>query len=217
MAVDYATLKKGGFMRQKQKNHFSLRLSVVGGQVSASQLAAITKVAEKYGRGYIHLTSRQGIEIPFIRLEDIDEVKEALAEGGASPGVCGPRGKELPHKFKFGITGCQNNCLKAEENDLGIKGGVRVSWLQEKCISCGICAKVCREKAIRIEDGNIEIDRGKCNYCGRCAFSCPTDAYETAPGYLLSFGGLFGNKISKGVTVLPFVEDQDTLNLRSIV
>ncbi len=25
MAVDYATLKKGGFMRQKQKNHFSLR------------------------------------------------------------------------------------------------------------------------------------------------------------------------------------------------
>ena len=70
---------------------------------------------------------------------------------------------------------------------------------------------MCREKAIRIEDGNIEIDRGKCNYCGRCAFSCPTDAYETAPGYLLSFGGLFGNKISKGVTVLPFVEDQDTL------
>ena len=29
MAVDYATLKKGGFMRQKQKNNFSLRLAVV--------------------------------------------------------------------------------------------------------------------------------------------------------------------------------------------
>ena len=26
MAVDYATLKKGGFMRQKQKNNFSLRI-----------------------------------------------------------------------------------------------------------------------------------------------------------------------------------------------
>ena len=26
--VDYAALKKGGFMRQKQKNHFSLRLRV---------------------------------------------------------------------------------------------------------------------------------------------------------------------------------------------
>ena len=152
MATDYATLKKGGFMRQKQKDHFSLRLSVVGGQVNTKQLAAITEVADKYGHGYIHLTSRQGVEIPFIKLEDIDKVKDALAEGGAVPGVCGPRvrtitacqgsevcpngcieteelarelndryfGRELPHKFKFGITGCQNNCLKAEENDVGI-------------------------------------------------------------------------------------------------
>jgi len=35
MAVDYATLKKGGFMRQKQKNNFSLRLRVVGGNLTA--------------------------------------------------------------------------------------------------------------------------------------------------------------------------------------
>ena len=37
MAVDYATLKKGGFMRQKQKNHFFLRLRVVGGQQHSLQ------------------------------------------------------------------------------------------------------------------------------------------------------------------------------------
>lgn len=38
-AVDYSTLKKGGFMRQKQKNNFSLRLRVVGGNLTAKQLA----------------------------------------------------------------------------------------------------------------------------------------------------------------------------------
>ncbi|MBR4182593.1 MAG: 4Fe-4S binding protein [Lachnospiraceae bacterium] len=243
MANDYATLKKGGFMKQKQKDHFSLRLSVVGGQVSAGQLAAITEVAEKYGHGYIHLTSRQGIEIPFIKLEDIDEVKEALAKGGAKPGVCGPRvrtitacqgaavcpngcieteelaqelndryfGRELPHKFKFGITGCQNNCLKAEENDLGIKGGVEVEWKKDACINCGVCEKVCRSGAISIRDKAIEIDREKCNYCGRCVFSCPTDAYETTPGFLVSFGGLFGNSINKGQEIIPFVKDKETL------
>ena len=37
-------------------------------------------------------------------------------------------GHDLPHKFKFGVTGCQNNCLKAEENDVGIKGAIRVNW-----------------------------------------------------------------------------------------
>lgn len=48
MAVDYATLKKGGFMRQKQKNHFSLRLAVVGGNLTSKNLQTIAQVAEKY-------------------------------------------------------------------------------------------------------------------------------------------------------------------------
>ena len=45
MAADYAALKKGGFMRQKQKNCFSMRLKVVGGQVTAGQLAAVAEIA----------------------------------------------------------------------------------------------------------------------------------------------------------------------------
>jgi dissimilatory sulfite reductase (desulfoviridin) alpha/beta subunit len=243
MATDYATLKKGGFMRQRQKDNFSLRLSVVGGQVTADQLVVITEVANKYGHGYVHLTSRQSIEIPFIQLKDVEAVKEALAKGGVKPGVCGPRvrtitacqganicsngcietddlakelndryfGQELPHKFKFGITGCQNNCLKAEENDIGIKGGVRVNWLEDKCINCGLCAKVCRENAVSITDGKVTVDQDKCNNCGRCVFSCPTDAYDAKPGYLVSFGGLFGNHINKGSEIVPFVEDKETL------
>ena len=74
--IDYATLKKGGFMRQKQKNHFSLRLGVVGGTVTAEQLAAVIETAKTYGHGYVHLTSRQGIEIPFIQAKDVAAVKE---------------------------------------------------------------------------------------------------------------------------------------------
>ena len=190
MAVDYAALKAGGFMRQKQKDTFSLRLRVVGGTVTTEQLTAIKAVADKYGQGYIHLTSRQGIEIPFIKLQDIDEVKAALAEGNVSPGVCGPRvrtvtacqggrccpsgcidaleiaealdaryfGRQLPHKFKFGVTGCQNNCLKAEENDFGVKGGLIPEWHKDSCIFCGVCEKACRTEAITISDGNITIE-----------------------------------------------------------
>ena len=37
------------------------------------------------------MTSRQGIEIPFIKVEELAEVKEALAKGGVGTGVCGPR------------------------------------------------------------------------------------------------------------------------------
>lgn len=243
MATDYATLKKGGFMRQKQKNNFSLRLRVVGGNVTAVQLAKVAEVAEKYGDGYVHLTSRQGIEIPFIKLSQIDEVKAALEEGNVVPGVCGPRvrtitacqgaaicpsgcidtyalaqelderyfGRELPHKFKFGITGCQNNCLKAEENDLGIKGGIKVAWREEDCIHCGVCVKACREGAITMKDKKISIETEKCNFCGRCTKACPTNAYDETHGYIVSFGGLFGNHIHKGTPIIPFIEDHDKL------
>ena len=72
MAVDYAALKKGGFMRQKQKNNFSLRLQVVGGNLTAENLKKIAEVAEKYGDGHVHLTSRQSVEIPFVKLDGSD-------------------------------------------------------------------------------------------------------------------------------------------------
>jgi len=241
--VDYAALKKGGFMRQKQKGYFSLRLAVVGGNLTAENIKTVAEVAEKYGHGYVHMTSRQGIEIPFISFDDIETVREELAKGGVKPGVCGPRvrtitacqgseicpsgcidtyglakefderyfGRELPHKFKFGVTGCQNNCLKTEENDLGVKGGMIVNYDEDACISCTVCVKACREGALSMEDGKVKIDRNKCNNCARCVKSCPTEAWKGEPGYIVSFGGLFGNKIYKGEQLLPIIKDKETL------
>ena len=51
--IDYASLKKGGFMRQKQKGYFSLRIQVVGGNLTAENIKAVAEVAEKYGKGVL--------------------------------------------------------------------------------------------------------------------------------------------------------------------
>lgn len=241
--IDYAALKKGGFMKQVQKGYGSLRLQVVGGNLTAENIRTVAEVADKYGHGYVHMTSRQGIEIPFIKTEEVDEVKEALLAGGVGAGVCGPRvrtitacqgseicpsgcidtytlakelneryfGRELPHKFKFGVTGCQNNCLKAEENDVGIKGGMKVSYKENTCISCGVCVKACRQEALKLVDGRIVLNPSKCNNCARCVKSCPTEAWEGKPGYIVSFGGTFGNFVYKGEELLPIIEDKETL------
>lgn len=242
MAVDYKELKKGGFMRQKQKDNFSMRLKSVGGHFTAAQLATVQQVAEQYGKGYVHLTSRQGIEIPFIQLADIDNVKKTLLAGGVQVGVCGPRvrtitacqgnavcpsglidtaklanefdkrygGRELPHKFKFGFTGCHNNCLKSEENDLGIKGGTQPDWQASACTYCGVCQAVCPKKAITVDKAaqTVRLDQDKCVYCGKCIKSCPTDAWTGQNGFVLSFGGLYGNRIAVGRHFLPILFDE---------
>ena len=241
--IDYSALKKAGFMRQRQDKNFSLRLGIVGGTVTAEQLAIITEVSKKYGQGYIHLTSRQGIEIPYIKYEDINAVKEELSKGNVYPGASGPRvrtitacqgnaicqnacidtqeiakilyeryyGRNLPHKFKLGVTGCKNNCLKAEENDVGIKGGIKPVWKAQSCIHCGKCERVCRQRAITVEDENIKINLNQCNHCGRCFNSCPVNSFEAVEGYIVSFGGLFGNTINKGKVIIPFIENREKL------
>jgi len=241
--VDYKELKKGGFMRQVQKDCFSMRLRSVGGHLTVEQLKTISGVAEKYGQGYIHLTSRQGIEIPYIRLEDIAKVKGELAQAGLEQGACGPRvrtvtacqgkdicpsglidtatlareldaryfARDLVHKFKVGVTGCSNNCLKAEENDVGIKGGMKPAWQQELCSFCGLCAAVCPAKAIEIDKAAQELRFAEhaCQYCGKCVKSCSMGAWMGTAGYLLFFGGMFGNKIAIAERILPLLHNKE--------
>ena len=83
--IDYAALKKGGFMRQKQKGYFSLRIQVVGGNLTSENIRAVADVADKYGKGYVHMTSRQGVEIPFINFENMSYNIPALMEGHSFP------------------------------------------------------------------------------------------------------------------------------------
>ncbi|MBR1645139.1 MAG: 4Fe-4S binding protein [Selenomonadaceae bacterium] len=245
MSTNYKELKKGGFMRQRQPNYFSMRLKSVGGHFTAEQLDTIQNVAKKFGKGYIHLTSRQGIEIPFIHLNDVDAVKKFLSEGGVQVGVCGARvrtitacqgnaicpsglidtvhlakefdkrygGRELPHKFKFGFTGCRNNCLKAEENDMGVKGGVKPAWKSETCTFCGLCQAVCPQKTITVDkiSRSVTFDENNCLYCGKCIKSCPSDAWQGESGFIISFGGLYGNRIAVGENFLPIVFDEEKL------
>jgi len=241
--MSHIALKNSGFMPQVQKNNFSLRLRVVGGNLTADQLLTIADICKKYGAGHVHLTSRQGMEIPFIKLTDAEAVKSELEAGAMSTGVGGPRvrtvtacqgseicpsgcidtyplaleisdrylGRELSHKFKFGVTGCMNNCLKAEENDLGIKGGYTVKWIPASCTLCGLCAKACRIGAITEAENGILVDEAQCNNCGRCVKACSFDAWESTPGYILSFGGTFGNLIAKGEQFLPIIHKKETL------
>ncbi len=55
----------------------------------------------------------------------------------------------------------------------------------DKCVSCGLCARICPNRAIEMveveqSDGAQkscpQIDLGKCCFCALCEDVCPTDA-----------------------------------------
>jgi len=232
-------------MRQKDAGYFALRLHLVGGQIDADKMIRISELAKKYGRGYLHLTTRQGVEIPYVYIDNVDAIKKELADAGVETGVCGPRvrtviacqgesvcprgmiecediaekidekyyGKELPHKFKFAVTGCPAGCAKPEENDIGVQGVIQPRYEGADCSFCGLCKEVCYSGAIEItQDDKVLCDFTKCNNCGECVKSCPMDCWKPEKkGYIVFVGGKMGKK-PRFANQLPFIiEDEDEL------
>ena len=89
--LDFKTLKNGGIIKQRQRELFTLRLKCPAGRLPLERLARIHEVAEKYGRGFVHLSVRQSIEIPYVHSRDIGKAQRELAEVGQEIAACGPR------------------------------------------------------------------------------------------------------------------------------
>ena len=53
------------------------------------------------------------------------------------------------------------------------KGPVTIRGCSAGCVGCGMCVKICPEKAIHVENHLAVIDYSKCTSCGLCATVCP--------------------------------------------
>lgn len=89
--IDYDNLKKRGFLRQRQDGFFVLRTRMSHGSYTTETLQKLIEISQKFGIGFVHATTRQGLEIPFIKFEDIQEVERRLHFAGIETGTSGPR------------------------------------------------------------------------------------------------------------------------------
>ncbi|PIY81993.1 MAG: hypothetical protein COX96_05520 [Candidatus Omnitrophica bacterium CG_4_10_14_0_2_um_filter_44_9] len=89
--IDHDLLKKRGFLRQRQDGFFVLRTRMATGVYKKEQLEKLADIASRYGNGIVHATTRQGLEIPFIKYEDISAVEKELRASGILLGTSGPR------------------------------------------------------------------------------------------------------------------------------
>ena len=114
----------------------------------------------------------------------------------------GMRDVKLPHKFKIGVGGCPNSCMKPSLNDVGVEGCRKVTYDPERCNGCKKCAVAanCPSKAVSIADGKAVVDETKCTKCGVCVGKCPFGAIpkEAEAACRIYVGGTWGKKQRMG-------------------
>lgn len=114
MARDINTkkLKKNAFRYSKVRGETASRIRIPGGVINAKSMAKIAEVAEKYGNGTIFLTNRQGVEIPGISLDKMDEVNLAIQEIIEDSGVNQEeKGKGYPASGTRNVAACPGSRL----------------------------------------------------------------------------------------------------------
>ena len=76
--INIGKLKKNAFRYSKVRGETASRIRIPGGVIDAASLGKVVEIAEKYGNGVIDITNRQGIEIPGIKLTDMEAVNKEI-------------------------------------------------------------------------------------------------------------------------------------------
>ncbi|MGG7143499.1 sulfite reductase subunit C [Clostridium nigeriense] len=182
MDINTKKLKKNAFRVTKRRGITASRIRVPGGFLKAEYLGLIQEIADKYGDGTVHLTTRQGFEIPGIDMEDIAEVNillqpiiEGLEINQEVPGkgytAAGTRnvsaciGNKVCPFANYNTTNFAKKIEKAIfPNDLHFK--IALTGCPNDCIKA------------RMHDFGIigmtepQFDRDKCVSCGACVRAC---------------------------------------------
>jgi len=139
---DIAALKSCGMFAEKGKTHFSVRFLIVGGYVTSEQLNAVAKLAKQYGDGSVHLTTRQGIEIPHVPYRKIPLLQKAIEKSGLTSAPSGPCVRAVvacPGTWcKFGLIDTQKVAL-----DIYKRFGKRKQLPHKFKIAVGGCRHCC--------------------------------------------------------------------------
>lgn len=177
--LDLAALKKVGMIQQKQKEYFAMRLHVVGGDLTSEQLKKVAEVAERYGRGQLHLSTRQGVEIHYVHHAHLELARLELETVGIAMGACGPRIRIVvacPGSVtcKWGIIDTKEVARYLDEKyfrqDTPHKFKLAVTGCPHNCAKA-------TENDIGVMGGLMpEWDASTCSDCELCVNTCPTAA-----------------------------------------
>ena len=184
MDINTAKLTKNAFRVTKERGLSASRVRVPGGHLEAKYLGVLQHIAEEYGNGTVHITSRQGFEIPGIPFDKMDEVNAALqsiiegleinqeTENGGYP-AAGTRNISAC----IGSRVCPYACYDTTAFAKRIEKAVFPNDLHFKIALTG-CPNDCNK--VRMHDFGImgmtepQLEPDRCVSCGACVKKCQT-------------------------------------------
>jgi dissimilatory sulfite reductase (desulfoviridin) alpha/beta subunit len=93
--IDVKELMKGGVVKLKEGDLFSMWVKTSCCNLSSMQLRDLADITERYARGIVLFSTRQIPIIPFVKLADVDEVKRRLSAIYLELDRCGPRVRNI--------------------------------------------------------------------------------------------------------------------------
>lgn len=184
---EIAELKSEGILAQKQDGYFSIRILSRAGNFTSEELSKISEIASKYGKGYIGVTTRLATEIPWIKYEDIQKVKDEVVSNGMRHGGTGKKVRPLVAckgtVCLHGLYDTQKLCGELHDEyfayDLPSKTKITL-------VGCpNNCAKANTNDIGIMGQAYVEFDEDKCKNCGLCTKSCRQKAVQKIDGKLI--------------------------------
>lgn len=180
------TLAKNAFRVSKVRNESAIRLRVPGGYLQAGHLTIIQELAEKFGDGTVHLTTRQGYEIPGIKLAQLDEIRAYMGDMIAEvEGSCGVTleepAKGYPSAGTRNVSACVGNrlCRMANADTTALAQKIeRVIYPNDYHLKVAVTG--CPNDCIKAHMQDIGIvcsvepkyDEDRCILCEACVDNC---------------------------------------------
>jgi len=177
--LDISTLKKSGYMKQIQNDLFVVRLRVPCGNLTSKQLSGIAHLAEKYATGKVHITIRQGIQIPNVNIHQLDAITKELEDNDTPPGSCGPRIRNIVScpgnsECNYGVIDTYGMGDLLDKEFFGEDMPVKIKFAVTGCPNS--CAKP-QENDLGVMGIRMPaINTDACSGCGTCTFMCPEKA-----------------------------------------
>lgn len=193
-AEEITRVKALGFLWDKNSaDRFNGRVITRNGKITAEESAVIAEAARRYGSGEITMTSRLTLEIQGVPFDNIEPLREFLAQAGLETGGTGS--KVRPVVSCKGTT-CQYGlidtfALSEEIHERFFKGYSGVKLPHKFKIAVGGCPNNCVKPDLNdlgiIGQRVPEVNLDKCRGCKVCQIekACPVNAASVADGKIV--------------------------------